>query len=293
MLCDELRLPVYNKMTSKVDVQESRTGDSNPGVHFYGFRQIEENPIFYSLADAFILPSSLEEWGLVVNEAMSCGLPVVVSEKAGCVEDLLRTVNPPSIRSDGLTARKAPSPPTNGYMRQNGFTFDPKSVETLTAALLALDADPALRQSMGQASRFIVADYSCDRRQERAARRADGDGPRLARKVRSACAPLRRCRRQALGSKPIVFSSPCARATVGFHLSIVCRRRLMSGLTLLRIVRRQRPVHQLGSSSRSGRITSCASSRIVNSRGLPMLIGPVKSSGVSIIRIIPSMRSST
>jgi glycosyltransferase involved in cell wall biosynthesis len=48
-------------------------------------------------------------------------------------------------------------------MRQNGFTFNPKSVESLTAALLALDADGALRQGMGQASRSIVADYSCDR----------------------------------------------------------------------------------------------------------------------------------
>jgi glycosyltransferase involved in cell wall biosynthesis len=48
-------------------------------------------------------------------------------------------------------------------MRQNGFTFDPKSVDSLTGALLALEADAALRQSMGQASRSIVADYSCDR----------------------------------------------------------------------------------------------------------------------------------
>ena len=58
-------------------------------VFFYGFRQIEENPVFYALAEAFVLPSLKEEWGLVVNEAMACSLPVIVSRTAGCAEDLL------------------------------------------------------------------------------------------------------------------------------------------------------------------------------------------------------------
>src|SRR5262249_55512462 len=84
-LSKELRLPVFDHSSQARVNPPSGT----PGVHFYGFRQIEENPVFYALADAFILPSLWEEWGLVVNEAMACGLPVVVSEKAGCVEDLL------------------------------------------------------------------------------------------------------------------------------------------------------------------------------------------------------------
>jgi 1,2-diacylglycerol 3-alpha-glucosyltransferase len=169
LLCDELRLPVYNKMASKIDIQESCTGDSKPGVHFYGFRQIEENPIFYALADAFILPSSLEEWGLVVNEAMSCGLPVVVSEKVGCAEDLLR-MGTSFEAADAAIPGGAARP--NGHIRQNGFTFDPKSVDSLTHALLALDANPALRESMGRASRSIVADFSCDRFAQSALRAA-------------------------------------------------------------------------------------------------------------------------
>ena len=87
-LCAELRLPIYDKTSSNSENKNNK--DTLPGVHFYGFRQIEENPVFYALADAFILPSLWEEWGLVVNEAMAAGLPVVVSETAGCAEDLLK-----------------------------------------------------------------------------------------------------------------------------------------------------------------------------------------------------------
>jgi 1,2-diacylglycerol 3-alpha-glucosyltransferase len=158
MLCDQLRLPVYNKMALKIDIHESCTANSPPGVHFYGFRQIEENPIFYALADAFILPSTSEEWGLVVNEAMSCGLPVVVSEKAGCAEDLLRRGSPPAI--GGIRGWK---PQLADRLRQNGFVFDPKSVGSLADALLVLDADSTLRQNMGEASHSIVQDFSCEK----------------------------------------------------------------------------------------------------------------------------------
>jgi glycosyltransferase involved in cell wall biosynthesis len=158
MLCDELRLPVYNKMALKIDLRESTTANSAPGVHFYGFRQIEENPIFYALADAFILPSSLEEWGLVVNEAMSCGLPVVVSERAGCAEDLLRRGWP-----SGAEARSGWKPELTKRVRQNGFVFDPFAVESLTDSLLVLDSDAPLSTAMGRASRLIVEDFSCEK----------------------------------------------------------------------------------------------------------------------------------
>ena len=158
MLCDELRLPVYNKMASKIDVRESSTADSPPGVHFYGFRQIEENPIFYALSDAFILPSLVEEWGLVINEALSCSLPVVVSETVGSAEDLLPAGSPPGAeRGMGGKGQLA------ACARQNGFVFDPKSAASLTDALLRLDADSALRQRMGQAGRLIVEDFSCEK----------------------------------------------------------------------------------------------------------------------------------
>jgi 1,2-diacylglycerol 3-alpha-glucosyltransferase len=158
-LCEDLRLPIYDKMAAKGDSKEPPLpAAAAPGVHFYGFRQIEDNPVFYALADAFILPSSWEEWGLVVNEAMSCGLPVVVSETAGCSEDLLRRGEPPSMGN-----RRRWAAALADRVRQNGFVFDPGSVESLTEVLLALDSDPELRQAMGRASQSIIDDFSCEK----------------------------------------------------------------------------------------------------------------------------------
>jgi glycosyltransferase involved in cell wall biosynthesis len=131
-----------------------------PGVHFYGFRQVAESPVFYALADAFVLPSLWEEWGLVVNEAMASGLPVVVSETAGCAEDLLRAGRP--CLPDPLTI-KPPGhwPRMDHFIRQNGFVFDPGSVASLANALLTLELNPTVRTVMGQHSREVVDQFSC------------------------------------------------------------------------------------------------------------------------------------
>ena len=58
-------------------------------VLFAGLRPSRELPPFYAFAGAFALPSTREPWGLVVNEAMASGLPVIVSDRCGCAEDLV------------------------------------------------------------------------------------------------------------------------------------------------------------------------------------------------------------
>jgi 1,2-diacylglycerol 3-alpha-glucosyltransferase len=101
-------------------------------VHWPGFVQYPELPAYYALADAFILASTTEQWGLVVNEAMASGLPVLVSNRCGCSADLVR---------EG----------------RNGHTFDPFHVEAMAEALLKLPSDPAQLDRMGRASRQIIA----------------------------------------------------------------------------------------------------------------------------------------
>ncbi|HYM15524.1 MAG TPA: glycosyltransferase family 4 protein [Dehalococcoidia bacterium] len=107
-----------------------------PGVRFPGFLNQSEMPAAYAAADVFVLPSKLHEtWGLVVNEAMNFGLPVVVTDRVGCAEDLVRP-------------------------GENGFVVPHRSAAALAAALAKLAADAPLRAAFGARSRQIVARYS-------------------------------------------------------------------------------------------------------------------------------------
>lgn len=67
-----------------------RTLSTRLGVSctFAGFRNQRELPELYAVADVLVLASEHETWGLVVNEALACGVSAVVSDRAGCVPDL-------------------------------------------------------------------------------------------------------------------------------------------------------------------------------------------------------------
>jgi glycosyltransferase involved in cell wall biosynthesis len=56
---------------------------------FAGFKNQSELPQYYAAADVHVLPSLSETWGLVVNEAMACGTPAIVSGACGCAPDLI------------------------------------------------------------------------------------------------------------------------------------------------------------------------------------------------------------
>jgi 1,2-diacylglycerol 3-alpha-glucosyltransferase len=108
-------------------------------VHLPGFRQYDELPAYYALASAFIHPSVVEPWGLVVNEAIACGLPVLVSDRCGCTPTLVR---------DG----------------ENGRIFDPYNVQAIASCLLETARSTAnSRQAMGRMSQRIAAEFGTDR----------------------------------------------------------------------------------------------------------------------------------
>ncbi|HZP60482.1 MAG TPA: glycosyltransferase family 4 protein [Opitutaceae bacterium] len=105
-------------------------------VHFPGFLQYSDLPAAYGLAGAFVLPSISDQWGLVVNEAMAAGLPVLVSARCGCAPELVR---------EG----------------ENGFTFDPENTGQLAGLMAELAGrDEAQRAAMGRRSREIVSAFS-------------------------------------------------------------------------------------------------------------------------------------
>src|SRR6266550_993140 len=109
----------------------------HPHVHLPGFKQYDELPVYYALANAFVHASTTEQWGLVVNEAIASGLPVIVSERCGCAPELAQG---------------------------NGFTFDPTNEQELTARLLemALLSDQE-RKHMGDISYSIAANFAPER----------------------------------------------------------------------------------------------------------------------------------
>ncbi len=71
------------------ELKSSTQGDVN--IHFLPFQNQSMMPIIYRLSDIFCLPSQgpQETWGLAINEALACGKPVLVSNKAGCAIDLV------------------------------------------------------------------------------------------------------------------------------------------------------------------------------------------------------------
>jgi glycosyltransferase involved in cell wall biosynthesis len=97
-------------------------------VVFPGFRQIGELPGFYAGAGAFVHPALEEPWGLVINEAMASGLPVLSSRNVGAAEELV---------VEGKT----------------GYLFDPNSVEEIASALVKIVAmEPRERLAMGRSA---------------------------------------------------------------------------------------------------------------------------------------------
>jgi 1,2-diacylglycerol 3-alpha-glucosyltransferase len=102
-----------------------------------GFQQYAELPAFYGLAEAFVLASTCEPWGLVVNEAMATGLPVLVSHRCGCAPDL--------VEAGG-----------------NGFVFNPRDPRDLAGCMVAIAADACDRAGMRARSRAIIERWSPD-----------------------------------------------------------------------------------------------------------------------------------
>jgi glycosyltransferase involved in cell wall biosynthesis len=107
-------------------------------VVFAGFVNQAELPRVYAASDVFVLPAENEPWGLIVNEVMCAGIPVVVSAEVGCVPDLVH---------DG----------------RNGLLTQACDVASLTAALRRLLLDDRERAAMGQKGLEMIRDWSYER----------------------------------------------------------------------------------------------------------------------------------
>jgi glycosyltransferase involved in cell wall biosynthesis len=109
-------------------------GSAMPPTHLPGHIGRDDLAGRYARADVFVFPSVSDPWGLVLNEAMAAGLPLITASAPGAVDDLV-------------------------VHNRNGFIVEPFDVAGLAGAMSAFIADAALRASMGAESSSIIAGF--------------------------------------------------------------------------------------------------------------------------------------
>ena len=105
-------------------------------VNFLGFEQPDSVPKLFASADIFVLPSRHDGWGVVVNEALGAGLPIIVSDRVGA-RDLVQS-------------------------EVNGLIVPAGDVDGLAAALLRLAGCPSLRRSFAMSSAARANQWGLD-----------------------------------------------------------------------------------------------------------------------------------
>lgn len=122
-----------------------RAADGAPDVTFEGSLQLDAIVRLYRRAAALVLPSISEPWGLVVNEAMHVGTPVLVSTRCGCFPELIR---------DGET----------------GLGMDPSDEDAMAQTLHRFESlSVSERERIGAAGRALAASQSPEGWAERVA----------------------------------------------------------------------------------------------------------------------------
>lgn len=127
---DDVGLAVVGSGPLKKELLDLCQRENIKDVYFIGFIQQKQLPLYYSIADLFILPSLVETFGLVINEAMACGLPVITTKVAGA-KDL---INP----------------------GENGFIVDEANVDQLYLAIKEIILNDKVMIKMGETSLEII-----------------------------------------------------------------------------------------------------------------------------------------
>lgn len=117
------------------EVMKRIAGD---GIYFLNFQNQSRMPAVYNMADVVVLPSTSETWGLVVNEAMAAGRPVLVSDRCGCAADLVE---------EGIT----------------GYVFRSNDETDLQKKISLMASDKLRLQEMGRHAQRKIQDWSFER----------------------------------------------------------------------------------------------------------------------------------
>jgi glycosyltransferase involved in cell wall biosynthesis len=109
----------------------------NQSIRYAGRLDYDQVVRAYNCGDAAVVPSQFEPWGLVVNEAMASGLPVIVSDRVGCVDDLIR----------------------HG---ETGLVYRAGSVDELSLCMGQLAQDSEGRRAMGAAGQRLISGWTLE-----------------------------------------------------------------------------------------------------------------------------------
>ena len=103
-------------------------------IRYEGFQAPDALPHFFSQADVFVLPSRYDGWGVVVNQALGAGLPIIASDQVGAARDLVRE-------------------------NENGFRFPAGNTSALGETMRRFINTPSLCEKMSASSRAIAAGW--------------------------------------------------------------------------------------------------------------------------------------
>jgi glycosyltransferase involved in cell wall biosynthesis len=129
------RKNVVALMIGSGELEESLGGDSF--IRRLGFVNQHEMPAILSMADALVLPSSREPYGLVVTEAQCLGIPVILSDRCGCY-------GPHGVFHDD----------------ESGYLYPCGDVSALARCIARMTDDPAKTQRMGERARVLAEEQS-------------------------------------------------------------------------------------------------------------------------------------
>jgi glycosyltransferase involved in cell wall biosynthesis len=116
-----------------------RMANDIPKVHFIGSQFGDDLCNYYGLAKVLIVPSEIDPWGLVINEGMASGLPVIVSRGCGAAKTLV-------------------------HEGENGWIFQPGDIDKLANLLDDISrTENHILRKMGEMSQKIIGDWSLDR----------------------------------------------------------------------------------------------------------------------------------
>lgn len=135
--CQDVSLLILGYGPQEKRLKEICKEENIENVFFTGFIEYNDLPTYYVVSDLLVLPSLEETWGLVINEAMACGLPIITTDKVGASVDLVK---------EGI----------------NGYIIEEKNIAQLYEAMKKIVLNLSLQKKMGEQSRKIIEDFGLD-----------------------------------------------------------------------------------------------------------------------------------